>query len=181
VGAPAGDLAAEAERLILEAATRARDLSADELQRVLEHVARAGFYTATLTTAGGRLRGLVWRGRTLRGRDRLTPAEAHHLRHVVARRDWPAATSLADYLDSIRNIVLDPASGVLVSLLDGEWQLIVVRRSGTLRGPQGYEWVMVDYRVSVGAWMTAHQLGEGLASITDSPRRDNLRWLRLPS
>ena len=49
----------EADRLILEAAGRSRQLTADELQGVPEHVARAGFETSTTArvgSAGGEVR-----------------------------------------------------------------------------------------------------------------------------
>jgi hypothetical protein len=131
--------------------------------------------------AGGRLAGLTWQGRTLTGRDRLPPAEVHYLAHVVVGQEWPPGTTLADYLDSIRGVVLDPRSGVLTSRLYGEWQLAVVRRSGPLRGPQGYEWLMVEYRVSITSWATAHQLRAGLSAITQSPNRQGVRWLRQPN
>ena len=116
---PTDNAAAEAHRLILEAATGARALSADEMQRVLEHVAQAGFFPAPNAKAGGRLAGLTWQGRTLMGRDRLPSAEVHYLRHVVARREWPIGTTLEDYLSSGREAVLDPTSGILASRLHG--------------------------------------------------------------
>jgi hypothetical protein len=173
--------AAEAHQLILEAATGTRDLSDDELQRVLEQVAQAGFFPAPNAKAGGRLAGLTWQGRTLTGRDRVPPAEVHYLAHVVVGQEWPLGTTLADYLDSIHGVILDPRSGVLTSRLYGEWQLAVVTRSGPLRGPQGYEWLMVEYRVSITSWATAHQLREGLSAITQSPNRQGVRWLRQPN
>lgn len=177
----ADDPAAAANRLILEAATGARELSTEELQRVLEHVAQAGFFPAPNAKAGGRLAGLTWQGRTLLGRDRLPPAEVHYLAHVVVGQEWPAGTTLATYLESIRDVILDPRSGILTSRLYGEWQLGVVRRSGPLRGPQGYEWLMVEYRLSIASLATAHQLRAGLSAITRSPNRREVRWLRRPS
>ena len=178
--ASGSDRAAEANRLILEAGASGRELSADELRRVLEHVARAGFQVRTLAKAS-RLGGIVWGGRVLKGNDRLPSAEVHYLRHVVAEQEWPPGTTLAAYLQSIRDVILDPASGVLVSQLQGEWQLTVVRRSGPLRGPAGHEWVMVDYRVSISSWVTAYQLRRGLVEITRSAGRQGLRWLQPPT
>ena len=172
--------AAEANRLIVEAGSASRELSGAELQRVLEHVARVGFQSATPAKAS-RLGGIVWQGRVLRASERLPSAEVHYLRHAVAEQEWPPGTTLAGYLQSIRDVILDPRSGVLVSQLEGEWQLTVVRQSGPLRGPAGYEWVMVDYRVSITSWVTAFQLRRGLDEITGSARRQGVRWLRRPS
>ncbi|HEX5503766.1 MAG TPA: hypothetical protein VFW96_14175 [Thermomicrobiales bacterium] len=174
---PRDELAA-ANRLLLAAAEGRRRLDGDELRSVLEQVAPAGFHPTSLEQARGRLRGIAWRGRVLAGRDRLPAAEAHYLRHVVVGQEWPAGTTLTQYLASIRDVILDPASGVLIGRYSGEWQLTVVRRSGALRGSQGFEWVMVDYRVSIGHWVTAHQLAAGLSAVTASPLRERLQWLR---
>ncbi len=162
------------------AATGTRRLSVAELQLVLEHVAQAGFDPTALKRTGGRLAGLVWRGQILRGNDRLSPAEAHYLRHVVRRHEWPPGTTLQEYLDSIRNVVLDPTSGVLTNRYQGAWQLTIVRRSGGLEGPAGLAWIMVDYRVAMGHWMTAFQPDNGLG-VLRRPERTDLRWLRHPT
>ena len=169
-----------ADALILEAATGARRLTRAELQEVLEHVARAGFDPDARERAGSRLAGMFWRGRVLSGSDRLPPAEVHYLRHVVRAREWPPDTSLEAYLESIRHVILDPRSGILVSqFLDKGWQLACVRRSEDLQGPGGGEWVMVEYRLATGHWMTAFQPERGLAYFEDVRRRDQ-RWLRRP-
>jgi hypothetical protein len=177
----ADDQAVEPDRLIVEAATGARELTPDELRRVLEHVAGAGFTPAPDTRVGGRLAGIAWQGRTLRGSDRLTSAETHYLRHVVAQQEWPPGTTLDEYLTSIHEVILDPASGALTSRFSGQfWQLALVRRSGALGGPEGYEWLMVEYRVELGHWTTAFQLRDGLPAVTANPERQRQRWLRHP-
>lgn len=166
--------------LILGAATGARELDAVELRRVLEGVAGAGFDPRATERAGGRLAGVSWRGQLLKGSDRLAPAEVHYLRHVVVAREWPAGTSLQEYVGGIQAVILDPASAVLTSRYQGAWQLTVVRRSGPLRGPNGFAWVLVDYRVQTGHWVTAYQPGEGL-QVLQRPTREGIRWLRRPS
>lgn len=169
-----------ADALILEAATDVRRLTRAELQQVVAHVAQAGFDPDARERAGGRLEGLSWQGRVLRGSDYLPPAEAHYLRHVVARQEWPPGTTLNAYLESLRQIVLDERSGVVVSQYrDKGWQLAVVRRSYELRGPEGYEWVTIEYRVTTGHWMTAFQPEEGLAYFQRAERKEQ-RWLRRP-
>ena len=178
----ADDQSVEPDRLIVEAATGARELTPDELRRVLEHVAGAGFTPAPDTRVGGRLAGIAWQGRTLRGSDRLTSAETHYLRHVVAQQEWPPGTTLDEYLTSIREVVLDATSGILVSrMFDHYWQLTAVRRSGPFRGPRGHEWLMVEYRVGLGHWVTAFQPERGLALIAQGPARQGQRWLRQPT
>ena len=151
-----------ADDLILLAASGARELTPADLRRVLAHVAAAGFDPEAWERAGGRLAGLGWQGRVPRGGDQLSPAEAHYLRHVVARREWPCNTALEAYLTSLSDLVLDPASGVLVCRYEGIVHLTVVRESGSLRGPEGEDWVLLDYRVASGRWVTAFQPREGL-------------------
>lgn len=121
---------------------------------------------------------MTWQGRVLKGRDRLPPAELHYLRHVVARPEWPPGTDLSDDLDSIRAVILDMESGILLSWWHGFLHLTVVPRSGSLRGSEGEEYVMVEYRVDHGHWTTAFQPAAGIAYITDDPERMRQRWLR---
>lgn len=163
--------------LILAAATGARELDAAELQWVLERVAWAGFDPQAPERAGGRIAGVPWRGRLLKGSDRLAPAEVHYLRHVVVAQEWPVGTSLQEYVGGIRDVMRDPDSGVLTSRYQGAWQLTVIRRSGPLRGPNGFARVLVDYRVQTGHWVRAYQPAEGL-QVLQRPTREEIRWLR---
>lgn len=110
----------------------------------------------------------------------LPPAEAHYLRHVVVGREWPSGTSLADYVLSLREVVLDQRSGVMTSRYEGTWQLTVVRRAGLYQGPAGFEWILVDYRVDTGHWVTGFQPRGGLEVVEQDPRRTDVRWLQRP-
>ena len=176
---PGGSLS-EGDQLIVEAASGVRRLTSDELRRVQEHVAAAGFDPSAQEQAGGRLTGLTWQGRVLRGTDRLIPAEAHYLRHVVVGQEWPPGTSLANYLRSIREVALDPTSGLFTSQFRSfGWHLAIIRRSGALSCPRGHAWVMVEYRVGTGRWMTAFQLAKGLAYFREATRTAGT-WLRQP-
>jgi hypothetical protein len=173
---------AEADRLILDAATGGRLLGPEELDRVVTHVAHAGFRPSFRYPVGGRLEGLVWQGRPLARSELVTVAEAHFLRRVVARQEWPIGTTLDHYLDSIRAVTRDPGSGLLVSRWhDRVWHLSIVRRSGVLRGPRGYDWLAVEYDVAAGYWATAFQVERGLAAYAADPRRREPLWLRQPS
>lgn len=166
-------------RLITDAAIGVRRLTRDEIQSIVEHVARGGFDPNGREQAGGRLAGVHWLGQTVLGRDWLRPAEAHYLRHVVVRREWPLGTTLQDYVASIARVVLDPRSGVLVGHYQGAQQLTVLRRSHELRGIDGAAWILVDYRVAIGHWVTAFQPDAGLA-VLRRPERGGVRWLRRP-
>jgi hypothetical protein len=90
------------------------------------------------------------------------------LKHVIKRQEWPIGTSLAAYFASLRAVILDPASGVFTSRYEGGAQLGILRESADLRGPNGHEWVPIDYRVTTGHWVTAYQPEGGLEDITGS-------------
>jgi hypothetical protein len=175
---PGGHLS-DADRLILAAGTGLRELTPDELEHVLRHVARAGFDPGAREEVRGRLAGVVWRGRTLRGKDMLPPAEVKYVWHVLTRREWPDGTSFDDYVDSIRQVVLDPASGAFVNRYLGAWGLGIVRVSRELRGPEGHDWLLVQYRVERHHWTTAFQLEDGLEELR-KPQWSDIRWLRRP-
>lgn len=178
-GADQGERAVH--RLILDVATDPqRILSLEELGEIVQHVARAGFDPHALERARGNIVGsLRPDGDEVQRGERLPPAEVHYLRHVVVQPEWPAGTSLAGYVASIREVIGDSDSGLLVCQYQGAWQLTVVRESRLLRGPAGQDWLLVDYRLGTGHWTTAHQLRQGLADLR-SPRREHLRWLRIP-
>jgi hypothetical protein len=129
--------------------------------------------------ARGRLAGLSWHGRVLTGRDLLPPADAHYLRHVVHGQEWPTGTTEAAFLQSIRDVVVDPLSGALTCHYSGTPQITIVRRSLALQGPAGFPWVLLDYRVETGHWVIAFQPSQGLA-VLRRPERTDIRWLRRP-
>ena len=158
--------------LIDMAATGARRLTPGELSRVLTHVAAAGFDPDARERAGGRLAGITWQGHILKGSDLLTPADAHYLRHVAARGEWPRGTTVDIYVGSIREAILDPHCGVLTSLYQGKLQLTMIARSAEWRGPNGFDWILVDYRVVTGHWMTAYQPRERLKALLNPSRED---------
>jgi hypothetical protein len=156
--------------LIDMAATGARRLTPDELARVLAHVAAAGFDPDARERAGGRI---------VRGSDLLTPADAHYLRHVAVRGEWPSDTTVQMYIACIRETILDPRCGVTTSLYQGTRQLTLIGRSDVWRGTNGFGWILVDYRVATRHWVTAYQPEDELNEL-NSPRREDLRWLRQP-
>jgi hypothetical protein len=86
---------------------------------------------------------------------------------------------LQQYLDSIREVIRDPASGMLLSQYQGAWQLTIVRRSGSWRGAHGYGWILIEYRLGLGRWVTAFQPRSGLRELM-SAKRTHRTWLRRP-
>lgn len=142
-------------------------LTPAQLSDVLAHVARADFNPNGDERARGRLSGVTWHGRVLRGSDMLPPAEAHYLRHVVVGQEWPQGTDLAAYRASIRAVITDPTSGVYLCRYRKAPSLGVVRESRELRGPHGRPWVLVQYRLGWGHWTTAFQPELGLDELNE--------------
>jgi hypothetical protein len=157
-----------------------QQLTEAQLHDVLEHVARAGFDPTARERVRGRVAGVTWHGRVLRGSDKLPPAEVHYLWHVVVQRQWPAGTDQAAYVASIRAVITDPTSGVYVCRYQDAPSLGVVCESRELRGPDGRSWVLVQYRLGWGHWTTALQPELGLDELS-TPRWSDLRWLRRPT
>lgn len=154
-----------------------RDLSGEEIEKIVQHVARAGFDSAGQEKVGGRLADLSWNGKTLKGSDFLPPGEAHYLRHVVAKREWPTDTTIEDYIESNRSIIRDKQTEIFVSKFSGTWQIGFVGESRKWRGPEGGEFVIIEYRVDTKHWITAFQ-PENIEEILNQKRRSKLRWLR---
>lgn len=167
--------------LIAAAGTRRTVLSATDLARVLGHVAQAGFDPQAREAVRGRIVGLARPagGQVGRG-DQLPPDEVHYLRHVVAQQEWPAGTTLAEYLASIRRVIEDPTSGVFVSTYLGARQLGILGHAGASRGPDGGRWILVDYRIATGHWTTAYQPDRRLKLAVYTASRGAVLWLRLP-
>lgn len=166
-----------ADELIKVAGLGLRELTPAELKRVVEQAARAGFDPEGKERAGGRVAGLVWKGKMLKGSDMLPPGEAHYLRHVVDQKEWPEGTTLEEYYQSLEEVIRDDNSGILISRFSGEWQAGFLGYSGSWRGEKGYNYIWVDYRISTRHWVTGLQLSD-LKIILDSARRTEARWLR---
>jgi hypothetical protein len=167
-------------RLILDAATDpTRHLTATELDRVLRHIAGVGFDPLALERARGNLVGAIRPngGRVQRG-ERLAPGEIHYLRHVVVHQEWPPERTISGYFAEAARILSDPASGVFASRYQGAWQCGAIGRNGPVRGPDGQDWIIVDYRLVTGFWTTAYQWAYGPAGLADPQvdrRREGLR------
>jgi len=166
--------------LIREAADGTRHLSPADLDRVLRHVAAAGFDPLARETARGTLRGQMWDGQPITARTRLPPDVRHWLWHAQVNREWPTRTTLTDYVESLRLVILDPDSGVFINRYAEEVSLGFIRESRDLRGPDGYGWVLVQYRVTIGHWTTGFQPDRGLDELA-KPVWGRIQWLRRPS
>ena len=110
----------------------------------------------------------------------MPPDVRHWLLHVVVRREWPDGTTLAAYVESLRAVILDPDSGIFINWYARDLSLGFIRESREFRGPDGYDWVLVQYRVSIGHWTTGYQPRDGLGDMSGSDW-GRIAWLRRPT
>lgn len=169
----AGDYSAE--DLIKVAGVGLRDLSTDEIQKIVTYVSRADFEAEGAQRVGGRVAGQIWEGNVLRGSDRLPPGVVHYLKHVGVKEEWPVGTSLEEYYQSLQEIIEDPESQILVSKISGYWQVGFLGKSGDWRGPAGDDYIWVEYRLGYGYWVTGLQMS--LDSDIFKVRRELMQWL----
>lgn len=160
--------------LIRVAGIGLRELTPGELERVVRHVAGTGFDPNGLEKCGGRLSGLVWNGKTLKGSDMLPPGEAHYLRHVVHGQEWPDGTTLTEYYQSLEDVIRDPESRILISKFGDEWQVGFL---GENQPGTQYTYTWVDYRVSTHHWVTGLRFSD-VNDVIDNVKRTEKRWLR---
>ena len=166
-----------ADELIKFASLDLRPLTNKEVGKIVDQVAERGFNNNLLEKAGGRLTGLEWQGNTIKGSDMMGSGIVHYLRHVVAHREWPVGTSVDDYYQSIKEVVLDKQSQLFVSRFRGALQVGIVRESGNFAGPGSKGLFFVEFRAETGHVVTANQFVL-LDDIINSEKRSDLIWIR---
>jgi hypothetical protein len=170
----------DVDRLILNLIQTGRYPTGAELEAIRWHVAQSTFDRSMTLPADPRVVGLQRSdGTVVKLDDPIPTAELHYLRHIVRQAEWPIGTTQAQYEASLGQL----ASGLRVGVLLREvahfgWHVTIVGRSGNLRGPRGSAWMIVEYRVSDGYWVTGYQPRDGLLFALRRARR---RWLRLPT
>lgn len=148
----------------------------NERDLVVQHVEGAWFDPATTVKVGRNLAGLNWYGHTLQATDMIAVEEAHYLKHVVQQQEWPDGTTLAAYRSSIKMVVRDGETGVLVNEYNGTPQLTFVRRSLGERGVGGHSHIMVEYVVGRDEVRTAFQPRNGMAHFSRLGRKNQI-WM----
>lgn len=134
-------------------------LTDEDLGRILALIGEAGFDPNSVVRRKG-----------------ITTEENHFVRH---REEWPNGTTLVEYVDSGRIAAL-AATAVMFSHYLGEPQITLFTPSGVLRGIDGGPWIMLEYRIGLGHWVTLHQPWMTLQEIVSDPRRSEVMWLRRP-
>ncbi len=145
----------------------------------LADIAASGFDPAARVELPASLAGEPWRGRTLAAGEQAPVVEASYFEHVLLRGEWPDDTTLAAYLRSLRDVLLDAASGVFIARFNGADRIGAVRRSGAQRGGRGGDWIVVAYDPALRHWVAGWQPKDGLAAIAGGDWSD-VSWLRMP-
>ena len=145
----------------------------------LSDIAAAGFDPAARVTLPPVLAGYEWRGRLLQEGEEMPVGEASYLEHAFHGDEWPDDLTLAAYLRSIRDVVLDSTSGVCVACEHDADRIVVCRRSGDLRGERGNDYIVVVFDPAIRHWTAAWQPAEGLALLAAEPW-SAVSWLRVP-
>jgi SPP1 gp7 family putative phage head morphogenesis protein len=145
------------DRMILKAALDVKRLSSSELQQVISHVAQAGFDETHLVR-----------------RKNITASENHFQRH---QSEWPRGATLESYLASAGDAVRN-AEQIFISRYQGQWQMTLLSSSGANQGIDGGAWILVEYRLGLGHWVTVNQPHDDLEGIVRNPFRQEVRWIR---
>ena len=102
---------------------------------------------------------IEWQGRIVTRSDRLSVLDAHYLKHVIKRGEWPQGTTLEEYTESIRAVVQDPNSGIMASWLRGRWRLNFMANVPEMRPHWGTDWIVVEYDVAEAGGIQHTELG----------------------
>ncbi len=94
-------------------------------------------------------------------------AHEHLYKRVQCEREWPAHTTLESYERSIRRVILDPHSDIILKVVrtagmpEPEYGLAFIGEAlPEERGAHGKRYVVVRYSLDAGCWRTAYQTDE---------------------
>ena len=102
-----------------------------------------------------------------------------HLKHVVEAEEWPAGTSPAAYLGSLRTTVRNPRVGVRLyrDVDSGQWMVpFVARVRRDWAGPESGTHVVLVFNGERVLWVSGFQVRHGV----EYSRRQGGWWLRSP-
>lgn len=145
---------------IVKRALAGEKISRSELRRLASGIAESGFderFQQKVKLKDG-IVGLTHNGETVQRGERLSPGAVHFLKHVVAQQEWPAGTTEEGYYESIRKVITDRNSGIILYKKNGETYVDFTNNSGDLKGQGGKQRIVVGYSLSNQSWTTSHQL-----------------------
>lgn len=152
------------------------ELTSGEMERVVQHVANAGFSSTEKMQVRTPIRGQYWNGKRLEIGDMIPTEVGHYLKHVIVSQEWPEGTTLEDYKQSLQEVILDPDSDIFVSKYNDAWQIGFVHENQRWRGVRGKDFILVEYKVKYGYWTTGFQPQNLKRQVFEG--RENIVWLR---
>ncbi len=165
-----------ADDLIRVVGVGLRELTPQELNKVIEHVAKVKFNSNGKEKARKAIWGQLWNGKVIQQGDIVSPDVAHYLKHVKVNNEWPQDVELDDYIQSLKDVINNPKSGIFVSRYNEAWQIGFIDESGKWKGEKGFSHILVEYKVKYGYWVTGFQ-PENIGTHIQK-NRDNFVWIR---
>jgi hypothetical protein len=162
--------------LLREIATDSeRAVAEEEVDRIVEHLADAGFQTRPVRVRPD-LRGVVYHGRKVLSKD--DALFSHLVQRVVRDRQWAAGTSGDEYLQDLHAAVRHPSARVGVGAPEGSEPLVYIVSENTVpeqrRGENEEALMFVLFGTGPAAIITGHQA----SSVDEIDLPENVRWLR---
>lgn len=146
-----------AGELIRVAIAGTRELTEDEIEKVVQHVAGAGFSPRQNVKLPKKYDGWSVDGTVYRQGDMVDNGIMHYLKHVVEGKEWPEITTYDAYLKDLKRIINQ--GDILLNRYPGsEWQFSFIGDAEISKGLTDYDKIVVNYRVSQDYWMTGYHL-----------------------
>lgn len=168
------------DALIVAIAESGRAATEAELREIAAYVAAKGFDPLSANTVDRRGAGVQWEGHVYQRGEVCTNELRHFLVHVLAQGEWPAGTSLAQYVQALRDAVCDPESGIHLSYSGDRWQLSFFALTRAARGPRGGTYILVGYAPTYGWWSTGFQIESPATYLATKTNWRDTQWLRHP-
>jgi len=122
-----------------------RELTPKEVNTITRYIAQGQFEPNGKQRVVNLLSGQVWDRRKLEKGDMVEPGVIHYLKHVVVEKEWPSETNYEQYVQSLKDIIENPKSGIFVSKYNEAWQVGFIGESGKWQGDGGFSHILVEY------------------------------------
>jgi len=151
------------DTLVRELIQTGREPTPDEVQRIVHHVASAGF-NSQLVRVRPEHQGLLYQGTVLGAR--ATSLEYHIVERVVVYEQWAYGTAAGQFVDDLHRLVAHPSTQIVLHRRMAGWSMVgFLGRTGSVvpadrRGAQARDLLWVDYSgdrgIIVTGFMVAH-------------------------
>jgi hypothetical protein len=151
------------DSLITELVAQCRQASNEELERILGHVAKATFSSRPLPV-DERLWGILYQGEVLDQESRLPSVEGHLLKRVYVERQWPAGTTVEEYVTDLHRAARHPQARIWTYWHAGSPCVGILSPSHVENVPEPQAYIVVVYDARFSRIRTGFQ-ASGVDSI----------------